>query len=53
MIDAELRAEIRRLFHAEHWRIGTIARQLGLHRDTVRRPCAPIASTATRSAGPA
>ncbi len=37
MIDAELRAEIRRLFHAEHWRIGTIARQLGLHRDTVRR----------------
>ncbi len=37
MIDAELTAEIRRLFHAEHWRIGTIARQLGLHRDTVRR----------------
>lgn len=37
MIDAELVARIRRLFHAEHWKIGTIAAQLGLHRDTVRR----------------
>ena len=26
MIDEAQRAEIRRLFYAEHWRIGTIAR---------------------------
>ncbi len=37
MIDAELRAHIRRLFFAEHWKIGTIADQLGLHHQTVRR----------------
>lgn len=36
MIDAELVARIRHLFHAEHWKIGTIAAQLDLHRDTVR-----------------
>jgi transposase len=30
-ISAEVEAEIIRLFHAEHWRRGTIARQLGLH----------------------
>jgi transposase len=29
--------EIRRLFFAEHWRVGTIATQLGVHPDTVRR----------------
>ncbi|MBM4373353.1 MAG: IS21 family transposase, partial [Deltaproteobacteria bacterium] len=32
--------EIRRLFFAEHWRVGTIAAQLGVHPDTVRRACA-------------
>jgi transposase len=32
--------EIRRLFFAEHWRVGTIATQLGLHPDTVRRALA-------------
>ncbi len=37
MISAEQRAEIRRLFYAEHWRIGTIATALGVHPDTVRR----------------
>lgn len=36
MIPRELRAEIRRLFYAEHWKIGTIAKELNLHRDTVR-----------------
>ena len=36
MIDAEQRARIRRLFFAEHWRIGTIATELGVHHDTVR-----------------
>ena len=36
MIDAELYARIRRLFFAEHWKVGTIAAELGLHHDTVR-----------------
>ena len=36
MISPELRVKIRRLFFAEHWKIGTIAHQLGVHRDTVR-----------------
>lgn len=37
MIADEVRAEIRRLFYAEHWRIGTIASELSLHDSTVRR----------------
>ncbi|MGH9338000.1 MAG: hypothetical protein ACRD1R_00005 [Acidobacteriota bacterium] len=37
MIDQELIARIRHLFHAEHWKIGTIADQLGVHWDTVRQ----------------
>ncbi len=37
MISVEQIAVIRRLFHAEHWKIGTIAAELGLHADTVRR----------------
>jgi len=37
MISAELAARIRRLFHAEQWPVGTIARQLGVHHSTVRR----------------
>lgn len=37
MIPVEQVATIRRLFHAEHWKIGTIATELGLHPDTVRR----------------
>lgn len=36
MIDPAQRARIRRLFYAEHWRIGTISSELGVHRDTVR-----------------
>jgi transposase len=32
----ETLTKIRHLFHAEHWKIGTIARELGLHPDTVR-----------------
>jgi transposase len=35
MISSEERARIRRLFYAEHWKVGTIASQLGVHRDTV------------------
>lgn len=30
-------AEIIRLFYAEHWKVGTIATQLGIHPDAVRR----------------
>jgi transposase len=37
MIAPELHAEIRRLFFAEHWPLNTIATQLGVHHDTVRR----------------
>jgi transposase len=33
----ELEAQILRYYHAERWRVGTIASQLGLHRDTVAR----------------
>jgi transposase len=36
MISAEEIAEIRRLYFAEHWKIGTIAAQLKLHPETVR-----------------
>ncbi len=37
MISRELEAEILRLYHAEHWRVGTIATQLGVHHSSVRR----------------
>lgn len=37
MIDDELRAKIRRLHYGEHWPIGTIASQLGVHHETVKR----------------
>ena len=36
-IPRELAARIERLYTVEHWRVGTIARQLHVHRDTVRR----------------
>ena len=36
VISPETRVQIRRYFYAEHWKIGTIAQQLGLHADTVR-----------------
>jgi transposase len=37
MISPEQHAQIRRLFYAEHWPLHTIAAQLGVHHDTVRR----------------
>ena len=37
MIDMETRARIRHLFHAEHWKVGTIAAELHLHPETVAR----------------
>ena len=36
-ISGSVQAEIVRLYHAEHWRVGTIATQLGVHYSTVRR----------------
>jgi transposase len=36
MIPPETVTEIRRLFFAEHWKIGTIATELGLHHETVQ-----------------
>ena len=40
MISPEQVAEIRRLFYAEHWKVGTIASQLGVHPDAVRKALA-------------
>jgi transposase len=37
MIGRDREAEILRLYHAEKWRIGTIATQLGVHHTTVQR----------------
>lgn len=37
MISPEVRAQIRRYFYAEHWKIGTIAAEMKLHPDTVRQ----------------
>ena len=37
MIDAEQFARIRRLFFAEHWKVGTIVAELGVHHETVER----------------
>jgi transposase len=36
MISPEVRAQIRRYFYAEHWKIGTIAQELSVHPDAVR-----------------
>jgi transposase len=52
MIDRSLEAEILRLYHAEHWPIGTLAKQLRVHHATVRRVLAqaglPVAQTTMR-----
>jgi hypothetical protein len=37
MISQELIADIRRLYYVEHWKVGTIASELRLHPDTVKR----------------
>src|SRR5580700_1177178 len=36
-IPPDLEAQILRYYHAERWRVGTIAKQLRVHRDTVAR----------------
>jgi hypothetical protein len=33
MIPEELRSRMRRLFFAEHWKVGTIAAELGVHHE--------------------
>ena len=35
MITPEQHAAMRRLYYAEHWTVGTIATQLGVHHETV------------------
>ncbi len=41
MIPVELRSRIRRLFFGEHWKVGTIASELGVHHDTVKLAIEP------------
>ncbi len=52
MLSDELKAKVRRLFHAERLAIGTLARMLGLHHSTVRRALlhdgVPLAAMQTR-----
>lgn len=36
-IPIEREAEVRRLYYAEHWKVGTIASELGVHHDAVER----------------
>jgi transposase len=48
MIAADKEAQVLRLYHAEKWRINTIARQLGLHHSTVRRVLVQGGVTAAR-----
>jgi transposase len=49
VIDVEVVARIRRLYYAEHWRVGTIAQELGLHHETVQRA---LSEGARAPAGP-
>jgi len=49
VIPADLSAKILRLYKAERWRVGTIARQLHVHRDTVRRVLAQAGEPAPAS----
>ena len=48
MIPRTLEAEILRLYHSEHWPLGTIARQLRVHHSTVRRVLAQAGVPAAR-----
>ena len=42
MINPETCVEIRHYFYAEHWTIGTIARELSIHPDAVRHAIGSI-----------
>jgi transposase len=48
MITPEQHAEIRRLYFGEHWKVGTIATNLGVHHDTVRAAIALDTRTVPR-----
>lgn len=37
MLDLEAKAKIRRLYDVEGWKVGTIAKELGIHHSTVKR----------------
>ena len=50
MIPAETQAEILRLYHAEKWKLGTIASQLRVHHSTVRRVLAQAGIPVSRQA---
>lgn len=52
MISKELEARIVRLRHVERWRVGTIARQLGIHHGTVTRALARVGSERVRRERP-
>jgi hypothetical protein len=41
-VSRQVEAEIRRLHFAEHWPAGTVATQLGVHPDVVRRVLGPL-----------
>ena len=47
MISSETRVQIRHWFYAEHWKVGTIAQELGIHPDTVRSAIEPQGSPKT------
>jgi transposase len=48
MITPEQHAEIRRLYFGEHWKVGTIVTQLGVHPDTVQGALARDTRTVRR-----
>ena len=55
-VSREVEAEIARLYHAEHWKVGTIAAQLHVHEDVVRRVVGRLlkkAHTKTAASAPA
>jgi transposase len=52
-ISADQQALIRRLYHGEKWRVGTIARQLGVHHATVARVLAAGEEAVTTAQRPA
>ena len=49
MIELSRFALIRRRFYADHWKIGTIAAELGVHPDTVRRAIESVSFNTQRA----
>lgn len=45
-VTPDVEVEIRRLYFAEHWKRGTIATQLGIHDDVVKRVVGPLGPAA-------